>query len=310
MTQDFIDSGFDVQHLLRVICQSRVYQQSITTNRWNADDETNYSHALARRLPAESLYDAVYRATGSIPRLAGVPIGQRAVQQLDTQVQVPSDFLDIFGRPPRESACECERSGSMMLGPVLNLVNGPLLADAIKDPANRISSLVAREKDDHKLVEEIFLSFLCRLPTADELKNGMEAIRGSSAEFAQLQAEHAKHIANLEAYKRELPQRLAAWEKSMQGGSVWEVLSTRSAKSAKGATLTKQPDGSLLASGTLGYPDTYTVVAEVPVSGLTGLRLEALADKSLPGMGPGRAANGNFVLSNLRVSLDAGRIQG
>ena len=303
LTQDFIDSGFDVQHLLKVICQSRVYQQTITTNRWNADDETNYSHALARRLPAESLFDAVYRATGSIPKLQGMPVGLRAVQQLDTQVQVPSDFLDIFGRPPRESACECERSGSMMLGPVLNLVNGPLLADAIKDPGNRVSSLVAREKDDHKLVEEIYLSFLCRLPTADEQKSGQEAIRGSSAEYARLQGEHAKHKAGLEAYKKDLPQRVAAWEKTMQGGSVWESLPIRSAKSAKGATLTKQPDGSFLASGTLGYPDTYTIVADVPASGLTGLRLEALTDKSLPGMGPGRAPNGNFVVSNVRVSL-------
>ncbi|HEV8059486.1 MAG TPA: DUF1553 domain-containing protein, partial [Gemmataceae bacterium] len=303
LTQEFIDSGFNVQQLLRTICQSRVYQQSIVTNRWNADDETNYSHAIARRLPAESLFDAVYRATGSIPKLEGMPVGLRAVQQLDTQVQVPSDFLDIFGRPPRESACECERSGSMMLGPVLNLVNGPLLADAIKDPANRISSLVAREKDDHKIVEEIYLSFLCRPPTAEEQKSGVEAIRGSAAEFNQLQAEHAKHVAKLEAYKKELPQRLAKWETTMNRGSVWETLASRSTKSNKGATLTKLPDGSYLASGTLAYPDTYTVVSELPANGLTGLRLEALADKSLPGMGPGRAPNGNFVVSNLRVSF-------
>lgn len=303
LTQEFIERGFDVQQLLRVICQSRVYQQSIVTNKWNADDETNYSHALARRLSAEALYDAVYRATGSVPKLAGVPGGQRAVQQLDTQVQVPSDFLDIFGRPPRESACECERSGSMMLGPVLNLVNGPLLADAIKDPANRISSLVAREKDDSKLVEEIFLSFLCRLPTDAERKSGLEAIRGSAAEFERQKAEHVKHVEALEGYKKKTPEHLAAWEKDLKGGSVWETLSTNSAKAGKGVTLTRQPDGSYLASGTIVYPDTYTVVAEVPAGGLTGVRLEALTDKSLPGMGPGRAPNGNFVLSSFRVAL-------
>lgn len=303
LTQEFMDHGFDVQHLLRVICQSRVYQQSIVTNKWNADDDTNYSHALARRLSAEALYDAVYRATGSVPKLAGMPGGLRAVQQLDTQVKVPSDFLDVFGRPPRESACECERSGAMMLGPVLNLVNGPLLADAIKDPANRISSLVAREKDDNKLVEEIFLSFLCRLPTDQERKSGLEAIRGSAAEFERLRAEHAEHVAALETYKKKAPERLAAWEKDMKGGSVWGDLVVKSAKSAKGATLTTQKDGSVLASGTLAYPDTYTVVCEIPAHGFTGLRIEALPDKSLPGMGPGRSANGNFVLSTLKVAL-------
>jgi hypothetical protein len=303
MTQEFVDSGFNVQKLLRTICQSRVYQQSIVTNRWNSDDETNYSHALARRLPAEALFDAVYRATGSMPKLSGMPGGARAVQQLDSQVQVSSDFLDVFGRPPRESACECERSGTMMLGPVLNLVNGPLLADAIKDPANRLSSLVSREKDDHKLVEEIFLSFLSRPPSATELASGLEAIRGSASEFDRQKADHDKQVAALEAYKKKLPERLTAWEKNLKGGAIWETLVPKTSESAKGATLTKQSDGSVLASGKLAYPDTYTITCEVPSGGLTGLRLEALTDKSLPGMGPGRAVNGNFVLSNLRVSF-------
>ena len=238
-----------------------------------------------------------------MPKLDGMPGGSRAVQQLDSQVQVSSDFLDVFGRPPRESACECERSGTMMLGPVLNLVNGPLLADAIKDPGNRVSSLVARVKDDQQLVEEIFLSFLCRKPTKEEMKSGLEAIQGSTVEFNRQKDEHAKHVAELEAYKHKAPERLASWEKGMKGGSVWETLQPRTVKSAKGATLTKQPDGSVLASGTLAYPDTYTVSCEVPANGLTGLRLEALTDKSLPGMGPGRAINGNFVLSSLRVSF-------
>src|SRR5262249_21894465 len=161
------------------------------------------------------------------PKLAGMPGGLRAVQQLDTQVKVPSDFLDIFGRPPRESACECERSGAMMLGPVLNLVNGPLLADAIKDPGNRISSLVTREKDDNKLVDELLHSFLCRLPTDQERKSGLEAIRGSAAEFERQKAEHAKHLAALEAFKKKTPEHLAAWETSMKGGTVWSDLPMR-----------------------------------------------------------------------------------
>src|SRR5207237_10536081 len=154
-------------------------QQSIVTNRWNQDDEINYSHALARRLPAEALYDALHWATGATTHLSGMPAGLRAVQQLDSNVEVPSGFLDLFGRPPRESACECERSSSMMLGPVLNLVNGPVLADAIKDPANRLTKLIVTEKDNAKVVEELFLAILCRLPTKDELASGLEALKGS-----------------------------------------------------------------------------------------------------------------------------------
>ena len=58
-------SGFDVRHMMRLICKSRTYQLSVETNQWNDDDKINYSHATARRLPAEVLYDAVYRVTGS-----------------------------------------------------------------------------------------------------------------------------------------------------------------------------------------------------------------------------------------------------
>ncbi|MEX0585664.1 MAG: DUF1549 domain-containing protein, partial [Pirellulales bacterium] len=43
LTADFVASGFDAQRLFRTICASRVYQHSIVTNRWNEDDEINYS---------------------------------------------------------------------------------------------------------------------------------------------------------------------------------------------------------------------------------------------------------------------------
>ena len=42
LTTYFMESGFDVQKLVRLICTSRVYQHSIETNLWNVDDEINY----------------------------------------------------------------------------------------------------------------------------------------------------------------------------------------------------------------------------------------------------------------------------
>ena len=60
---------------IKTICKSRTYQLSIATNKWNKDDEINYSHALARRLPAEVLYDSIHKATGSLSQLPGLPPG-------------------------------------------------------------------------------------------------------------------------------------------------------------------------------------------------------------------------------------------
>ena len=177
LTEEFVQSGFDTQHIIRTICKSRVYQHSLVTNRWNEDDTKNYSHALARRLPAETLYNAVQRATGNVSKLPGVPVGYFATQLPDSNVSLPGDFLDLFGRPPRESACECERAGGVMLGQALNLVNGPTIADAIAAPENRIAQLVANQPENTLLVEELFLSILCRPPTSDELSTGTAAIR-------------------------------------------------------------------------------------------------------------------------------------
>ena len=73
--------------------------------------------------------------------------------------------------------------------------------------------------------------------------------------------------------------------------------------SAAGATLTRLPDGSVLAGGLNPVVDTYTVEAMTGLSGITGLRLEALPDPSLPRHGPGRdPGSGNFHLDAIRLS--------
>ncbi len=117
LTHEFVDHQFDVRHVLRLICHSRSYQLSIEANRWNSDDKINYSHALARRLPAEVLYDAIHRVTGSTSRIPGVPDGTRAEALPDAGIGSPDGFLANLGRPARESVCECERARACSLVP-------------------------------------------------------------------------------------------------------------------------------------------------------------------------------------------------
>ncbi|MGE3805285.1 MAG: DUF1549 domain-containing protein [Gemmataceae bacterium] len=302
LTADFIDHKFDVQHMFKTICKSRVYQQSHLFDKWNADDQINYSHALARRLPAEVLYDSIHRATGSLSRLPGLPPGARAAQLVDTNVPIPGGFLDLFGSPARESACECERSDGLMLGPVLNLVNGPVINDALKDPNNRINKLVAEEKDDAKVVEELFVSILCRKPSKEELAAGIQAMRGNDDEFTRLQGEHKKHADALAGYEKNIPARVAAWEKEVGMVVPWTPIEVVEAKSSGGAELVKQDDGSVLAKGKNPSPETYTITLKTDVKNITGIRLEVLPDDSLPAKGPGRAPNGNFVLNELKLT--------
>ncbi len=97
---------------------------------------------------------------------------------------------------------------------------------------------------------------------------------------------------------------VAAFEKAR--GDVkdrWQVAEPESAKSRDGATLTPRPDRSILSAGKAPERDVYTVTFTTDRTGLTGLRLELLCDDSLPHKGPGRQANGNLHLSEIRVKV-------
>jgi hypothetical protein len=184
LTAEFIKNKFDTRALMRTICQSRTYQLSIIPNKWNEDDTINFSHAAPRRLSAEQMLDAVAVATGVRPQFAGMPTGMRSVEIPDGTV-AGNDFLALFGRPKRQSACECERTSNLTLSHALNLINGQTLSEAVSSPSSRIAKLVESEKDDQKLVEEIYLACLNRLPTDNERKVIRFSEAKSRAEMAQ-----------------------------------------------------------------------------------------------------------------------------
>ncbi len=87
-----------------------------------------------------------------------------------------------------------------------------------------------------------------------------------------------------------------------QGTYSWQGLKLTEGKSTAGATLTANPDHSIIVTGPL-TKDTYTLTFDTDLADVTGLRIEALADQTLPSNGPGRAPNGNFVLNELTLSV-------
>jgi mono/diheme cytochrome c family protein len=125
------------------------------------------------------------------------------------------------------------------------------------------------------------------------------------ADHAAWQAAHATLMAELEKFEREqLPPKLAQWEATKASGfrkATWRTLDIAEAKSADGATLTRQDDGSILASGKNPDFDTYVFTAKTPLKGVIAIRLEALSHPSLVKGGPGRADNGNIDLTDFRV---------
>ncbi len=292
LTDQFVASGFDVRQLTRMICQSRTYQLSHKTTEWNEDDRRNYSHALPRRLPAEALFDAVHLAIGSVSHLPGMPPGTRAAELPDSMIEVESGLLSKLGRPARESGCECERTSELQLGPVMALLNGPTFAEAIDDPKSELAKLEASTRDNGALADEVFLRVLNRAPTAEERTHAIELLSSPSKEGEQLAAQIAERTAVLDA-------GFEAWRRENRPMR-WEPLLPLEASASMGAQLAVEADGSIFSAGPQGK-GFYAVTAEAPAAEITGIRIEALADDRLPAKGPGRAPNGNFVLSQLRV---------
>jgi hypothetical protein len=184
LTDEFVACGFDVRRLMRTICRSRTYQLSIVRNKWNEDDQINFSHALPRRLSAEQMLDAVAVATGNRPKVAGAPPGMRPVELPDGMVS-GNEFLSLFGRPKRQSACECERTSNVTLSHALSLINGTTISESLSAPTNRIAKVVEAEQDDKKVVEEIYYSVLSRPPTKSEMAEANLSSGGSRLESAQ-----------------------------------------------------------------------------------------------------------------------------
>ncbi|MCY2962995.1 MAG: PSD1 and planctomycete cytochrome C domain-containing protein, partial [Planctomycetota bacterium] len=121
-------------------------------------------------------------------------------------------------------------------------------------------------------------------------------------ELGRLDAELADLRKLLDQTTPELATAQTVWEQSVAPAREWLAPEVVSATSAGGATLSILPDRSILASGTRPGTDTSTVVLRGPISGITSIRVDVLPDDSLPAKGPGRADNGNFVLTEVSIA--------
>jgi hypothetical protein len=174
LAKDFIDHKFDVKHLIRTIMASRTYQLSAQTNDFNKEDNKYFSHAVTKLHTAEELFDALCYVTDVPERFPGVPLGTRAVQLPDGEVNNP--FLKTFGQPARELACECERESDSNLAQALQLINGPAVNDRLRNPNNRIGKLLAKKMPERDILNELFLVALSRQPTAADAKAMLEHV--------------------------------------------------------------------------------------------------------------------------------------
>ena len=176
LAADFVSHKYDLRHLIHTIMASRVYEAAAETNATNATDESNFSHAIPRRLTAEQLLDSMAQITGASPRFGDLPRGTRAAELVGIgtvygrrgAAEAGDRFLKLFGKPPRLQTCDCERSDDTTLGQAFQLVSGAVIDEMLRADDNTLTELAQSDRPPAGLVDDLYWAALTRAPTDTE----------------------------------------------------------------------------------------------------------------------------------------------
>jgi Protein of unknown function (DUF1549)/Protein of unknown function (DUF1553)/Bacterial Ig-like domain (group 2) len=178
LAHELVAYRFDVKQLIRTILNTSAYQLSSEPIEGNIQDRQNYARAYPRRLLAEVMLDAIGQVTGTTEDFAGMPRGMRTIALPDESIG--SYFLDVFGRPTRETACECERPREANLAQALQLLNSADIQNKLATPRGRLARLLKAQAPDEAIVEELYLAALGRPPSDAEARSVLDYVAGQS----------------------------------------------------------------------------------------------------------------------------------
>jgi hypothetical protein len=175
LAQHLVDVRFDLHAFTRTLLDSHTWQLSSLTNDSNQLDEQNASHALWKPLPAEVLLDAVSQVTQVPEAFNGWPVGYRAIQIWDNKL--PSPFMEVFGRPQRQTVCACERGTEPSIAQALHLMNSTGTMEKVQSGRGRAAQLAASDFSPEQILDELYLAALSRFPTPEERNLMLQAFQ-------------------------------------------------------------------------------------------------------------------------------------
>lgn len=168
LAEHFTQNNYDIKQLIRTITLSYAYQLDSAPHAGNTGDTQSFSRFYPRRLGAEVLLDGISQVLEVPTNFPGVPAGTRAIDLPDENVA--AHFLDVFGRPGRMSACECERVDSPALTQALELVNSAEIQRKLSAKPSYPQRSADSNKSHADLATEMFVRVLAREPRPGELK--------------------------------------------------------------------------------------------------------------------------------------------
>jgi len=175
LEKELISARYDLKHIYRLILRSQVYQLSSIPQADHPEGEASFSHYPLRRLGAEVLIDALNRITGTTEKYSSavpepftfIPEDQRSIALADGSIT--SSFLELFGRPPRDTGLESERNNLAAAAQRLHLLNSSHIQRKIEQ-GPRLLALMQSRRRPGEIVNELYLTILSRFPTNEELK--------------------------------------------------------------------------------------------------------------------------------------------
>jgi hypothetical protein len=173
LAHELVSADYDLKQLYRLILNSHTYQLACIPKSANSEAEKNFAHYAVRRLDAEVLIDAVCQITGTTESYSSIipepytflPDGTRAIALPDGSIT--SSFLEMFGRPPRDTGLESERNNHLTAAQALHFLNSNHVRNKLRQGPG-IQDLLSKAPSADAAAESLYLAILSRRPTPAE----------------------------------------------------------------------------------------------------------------------------------------------
>ena len=216
LEKELVAGKYDLKHLFRLILNSQTYQLASVPKTKSPEAEANFASYPLRRLEAEVLIDALNLITGTTERYSSpvpepftfIPEDQRSIALPDASIT--SSFLEMFGRPSRDTGLELERSSKPTADQRLHMLNSSHIQKKIEQ-SPKLQALLsfgaagsgkpnkqgkfrketsagppAEARKPGEVINELYLAILSRFPTEDEMKTVAEYMQTGSKRDAAL----------------------------------------------------------------------------------------------------------------------------
>ena len=191
LEQELVAADYDLKHIYRLILNSSTYQQSCIPRSDGPAAAEQFACYPVRQLGAEVLIDAICQITGThesysspIPEpYTFVPERHRTIMLPDGSIS--SQFLEIFGRPARDTGLWSERQSRPTDAQRLYLLNSSHIRKKIANSWKLRKLMRATRRDRRALVESLYLNVLSRRPTRDELATAEDYFKGGGVNRKQ-----------------------------------------------------------------------------------------------------------------------------